>query len=634
MHSSLPLRILVVSITLLVLPLFIVAIWEFGLGYQEALKNAKSRLVEVSTEKNIEVSKLETTTSHFLAGTSYLMHMDKLIKDLPSPAVNHQLADLAKITGIRRLGIAIGNENDHKLMVDVANSTPSHVGTYHTGFLAPGRFVHSRFASFLTNEIFPPHEKMLMTLWLVSPADKKTGPVIFFAIVPIESNLKKIMTPLYHPYKVEVALLTKDKIVFAASNTQLERHYFEPLSAEKKAAIDISQQFGNLPLAEHSLKSEPVPEKGFFIFTFNNEQQMAYAEKVPDSETMVIAYTNLKNVFAFAKKQFRTVLLTYVAVFVAGALIVILLTWRMARPFHHLSYVMNSVKSKQLNSRYKKDMFGFEINVLGQIFNETIESLLQQMKNVQDERVKREMLEQEFKIGREVQMQLLPQKMPQIPHISLASAFIPAKEVGGDFYDAFINHEGDLIISIADTSGKGISACLYSLGVRSLLRGFGKKTSSLSEIVIETNNFFYEEAGDSGMFVTLFIASLNLQTGLFRYYSCGHNPPILKRNDGSMQLLSSDGLALGLSKIEKIEEKTLELKKGDLIFLYTDGVTETINTDNELYGMKKLKQFLKKMPAPIQNSLIADLLADLRDFANSAPQYDDITIVVLEMEKN
>ena len=122
--------------------------------------------------------------------------------------------------------------------------------------------------------------------------------------------------------------------------------------------------------------------------------------------------------------------------------------------------------------------FGFEINDLGEIFNEMLISMRSYMKRAEDEKAKREAIAQELKIGHEVQLQILPESMPYYPKSEIADYFISAKEVGGDFYDVFLQEAAEgqkLFFVIADVSGKGISACLYSLGVSSLIRGFGKE---------------------------------------------------------------------------------------------------------------------------------------------------------------
>ena len=308
------------------------------------------------------------------------------------------------------------------------------------------------------------------------------------------------------------------------------------------------------------------------------------------------------------------------------------LTRRMARPLKALCGVMESVGEGDLRARFRNDFMGFEINVLGKNFNRMIDSLLKHMEEAKNQRVARELLVQELKIGHEIQKSILPREMPEVPGLDIAAGFLAAQEVAGDFYDLFYKQEQNrLVLAIADASGKGVSACLYSLCVRSMLRSFASTQDDLSETIRATNNLFCQDTGDTGTFVTAWVASLDMNTRQLHYSSCGHPPAILKRKNGSIEELSTPNMALGVMPFEQISSASIQLFSGDLLILYTDGLLEAHDPKMQLFGKARILEIVNALPETSAEEMIQIFLNKVALFAREAAQFDDLTLLIVRI---
>ena len=240
-------------------------------------------------------------------------------------------------------------------------------------------------------------------------------------------------------------------------------------------------------------------------------------------------------------------------------------------------------------------------------------------------------LQHDLNISREIQQAILPKKFPPFPeepNFDIYASMVAANEVGGDFYDFFLIDKNRLGFVIGDVSGKGISAALFMAVSRTLIRATGLKGDSVSECMHYANNLLCNESVSS-MFVTVFYGILNTQTGEVDYVNAGHNPPYLLSANGIKKVEMTDGLALGVMDDFSFESKKLHLKKGDQLLLYTDGVVEAIDLEENAYEEEKFENFLQKnLNHPVE-TIIKKSFADVNDFVNGAPQSDDITLLGL-----
>jgi sigma-B regulation protein RsbU (phosphoserine phosphatase) len=238
----------------------------------------------------------------------------------------------------------------------------------------------------------------------------------------------------------------------------------------------------------------------------------------------------------------------------------------------------------------------------------------------------REKLAEELRIGHDIQASLLPSHVPGLAGIDIATGILPAREVNGDFYDLFRLESGKLLIVVCDMAGKGISACLYSVGLRSMIRSFARLSEDVAEIVRQTNDLFWLDAHESSMFATLWLGIYDPIKHLLVYCSQGH-PPALLRRGTHLQQLWTDGIALGAQKVEVIPTKEITLHKDDLLIFYTDGVIEAHDPYKQLYGKKRLEEFLLRKKRETAQQIVDQLIEEVHVFSQGAPQHDDITLI-------
>ena len=241
-----------------------------------------------------------------------------------------------------------------------------------------------------------------------------------------------------------------------------------------------------------------------------------------------------------------------------------------------------------------------------------------------------ERTEYEMETARGIQQSFLPESPPRIDGFELAALNLPARQVGGDFYDFIPVPEGKWGIIIADVSGKGVPAALFMALSRTLVRANVADNRTAAQAMQKANHLISQEA-KMGMFVTLFYAVLNPEKRLLQYVNAGHNPPfVIKKNSGDVILLRANGIAMGVMDEVSLEQKEIELASNDIVVFYTDGITEAINGAGEQFGEKRLIETINQnMDLPVKD-LIGRVKDDVFAFAQGQPQHDDFTMVLLK----
>lgn len=245
----------------------------------------------------------------------------------------------------------------------------------------------------------------------------------------------------------------------------------------------------------------------------------------------------------------------------------------------------------------------------------------------------KETIESELKIAREIQLSIVPKIFPPFPdrpEFDVYAVLHPAKEVGGDLYDFFLIDDEHICFTIGDVSGKGVPASLFMAVTKTLIKAKTEKITPPDEILFKVNNELYQE-NDSMMFVTVFVGILNIKTGEVVYSNGGHNSPYLIRKNGDIKMLEKvGGRLLGISENAPYKKNSFTLQSGDLLFLYTDGVTEAMDVNEKLFSEKKLEETLKRIYHQSPQDITQGVLSEIEKFANGANQSDDITIMILK----
>jgi sigma-B regulation protein RsbU (phosphoserine phosphatase) len=247
----------------------------------------------------------------------------------------------------------------------------------------------------------------------------------------------------------------------------------------------------------------------------------------------------------------------------------------------------------------------------------------------------KERMQEELNVGRNIQMSMVPQTFPPFPErkeFSIHAALHPAREVGGDFYDFFFIDENRLCICIGDVSGKGVPAALFMAVTRTLIKARATDDISTASIMTRVNDELSRD-NKQYMFVTVFIAILNVVTGKLTYTNAGHNPPYIRRAAGELVRLDTrHGVVLGASPGLAYKEDRIQMQKEDLLFMYTDGITEARNTDKAFFGEDRLATILAQHDYESVEATVKHIVKQAKSFENGAEQFDDITVMALKYE--
>ncbi len=274
-----------------------------------------------------------------------------------------------------------------------------------------------------------------------------------------------------------------------------------------------------------------------------------------------------------------------------------------------------------------------EIGQLAGSFNKMAGDLQQYVKELAHTTAEKQKIQSELTIAKQIQSSMLPRIFPAFPDrkdFDIYALMDPAKEIGGDFYDFFFVDNNNLALVMSDVSGKGISAALIMVIAKTLIKNQMQAGSSPAEAFEIVNNQLFEN-NDAGMFVTSFAGVINLRTGKFTYANAGHNPPLIYKDETDKYewLKKPRGFVLGGMKNMKYTDSVLSIAKGDLLYLYTDGVTEAMNPANELFSEERLENILNDPNTKKLNlkELITSLRKDIDIFADGAERADDITML-------
>ncbi len=255
-----------------------------------------------------------------------------------------------------------------------------------------------------------------------------------------------------------------------------------------------------------------------------------------------------------------------------------------------------------------------------------------------EQAIARERLESELETARKIQEKLLPHAMPDVPGFEIAGISLPSQQVGGDYFDFLDMGDGQLGIAIADVSGKGIPAALLMANLQASLHAQVIRPGEVAEVTARINDLLVKST-DSNMFATFFYGILDRHRSLFASTNAGHNPPLLMRHDGRVERLEAGGLLLGFMADQQYVQNTIGLEEGDVLVLFTDGITEAVDSSLEtmadnLFGEERLIQVIKRHRTGTAREMQNAILAAINDFAGNSPQSDDITLVVIKKGKN
>ena len=418
----------------------------------------------------------------------------------------------------------------------------------------------------------------------------------------------------------------------------------------EETSVDIIEIMGTQVILE--METEAQNQKNVVWHRGGtNEDYVLAGKKIAQTNLFLIEYADMKkateayhenmnerlsqfeDLQAKADRIVKNMLFAFVLLFIVVFLLIVvvsrIISLKITRPVQKLMEDVSEIGEGNLE--HKVDIHtGDELEQLGSVFNSMTDSLKEYMEHLKCAVTEKERIATELNVASSIQRNLLPDKVfSEEESFDICAFMQPAKEVGGDYYDYFMTDERHLVAVIADVSGKGVPAALFMMRGKTLMHSQAAFLSSPAEIMQKVNRELCEN-NEEMMFITSFLCILDLVTGELTYVNAGHNPPLIYRKETKNSRYIKDEAELVLAVMEDIEYKkySLWLKPGDRLFLYTDGVTEAMNEQGDLYGDNYLEEVLngEECKELYGKALLQAVKESIRAFSGKAEQADDITM--------
>lgn len=336
--------------------------------------------------------------------------------------------------------------------------------------------------------------------------------------------------------------------------------------------------------------------------------------------------------FADIEDLNRKVLFIGIAGFVFLLFAIALISGTITRPLRHLDRTASEIAQGNLDAELPLVSVNDEIGRLTRSFANMKVALKEHMNNLAATTAAKERIESELKIARTIQMSFLPKGFPSFQEREEFDVFAtlePAREVGGDLYDFSLLDDSHLFFAIGDVSDKGVPAALFMAVTKTLLKGMAELRLPPSEILERVNLELCRE-NDSMMFVTVFCGILNFKSGQLTYSNAGHEPPLLLRPGmGPEWMELPPGLVLGVDEDSRYETRELRLQTQELVLTYTDGVTEAVNIEQQLFSSNRLRSVLETIPVSSAERMVQAVADAVKEYSSGAQQADDITVMAV-----
>ena len=332
---------------------------------------------------------------------------------------------------------------------------------------------------------------------------------------------------------------------------------------------------------------------------------------------------------AMASRDVSLKVMTAMQILIFGALFILifyLVRKLVVRNIHKINESLSAITEGNLDTVVDVRSH-LEFDSLSNDINATVDTLKRYIKEAE------ERIDAELAFAKAIQHSALPTVHPLYDNrkeFDIFASMHTAKEVGGDFYDFYFIDEDHLAFLIADVSGKGIPAAMFMMRSKTIIKSYAESGMSVEEVFTLANEKLCE-GNDAGMFVTAWMGILNIRNGKVLFANAGHNHPLVKHSDGTFEYLKSRaGFVLAGMEGVRYRKNELVLEPGDAIYLYTDGVTEATDLNEELYGEDRLHSILEKYKDETMEVICSEIKKDVDLFAGEAPQFDDITMLALK----
>ena len=272
-----------------------------------------------------------------------------------------------------------------------------------------------------------------------------------------------------------------------------------------------------------------------------------------------------------------------------------------------------------------------EIGELSESFVKMEEEIINYTEKIEQATTEREKLNAELSVASTIQLEALPKKTLNDHKVLIEASIKSAKEVGGDFYDYFYIDDNHLAVIVSDVSGKGVPAALFMMRAKELIKSKLIMNKNIEDVCFEVNNELLEN-NDAGLFITAFIGILDFEKLEFEIVNCGHERPYIIRNDNVERYEVESNFILGGLEDYKYIKNVIKLDKGNIVFIHTDGLNESINDEREEFGYDRIIEALKVNSKNRLSEMLEELSKELNTFTNNADAFDDVTMLVLELK--
>lgn len=605
--------------------------------------------------------------------------------DLPQKGNSQLSAQLLKSAKLQEVSDAVGQEllklgNIQDLLVQYNKHNDMVSSTYiatKTGWMIQADYI--AYSKYEKDSLEPKAYEAAQRPWYQKAVRAKPGEVIYTQIIrDIHLGGECIVSaqPVYHKGEVVAVvgvgsyLQTVNEAVL---NTKIGEKGYAFLVNEEGQIIVSPQKEGdtavhaqqeadlressNLELAQTAVHMV-AGEKGICKLKIDGKEvYLAYAP-LPNLKWSFATVMGEKEVVAPAKKMEQNILnltkevsqkqseaigkmlATFVVIVFAATILIciasIFFTGRITEPIRLLTKEVARMDERRLGEKIQIKT-GDEVEELGNAFNEMTAQIQNYIKNVELITAEKERIKTEIQVASRLQADMLPDSADTFldrTEFILKASMIPAKGVGGDFYDFFLVDEDHLALVMADVSGKGVPAALFMVLSRTLIRSHVSTEVNLETIIAEVNEKLCRD-NKNGMFVTAWVGILTISTGKVTFVNAGHCNPLVQKADGACTYESMhSGFVLAGMEGSKYRQGTIRLQEGDTLFLYTDGVTEATNCQGELYGEGRLKECMIKAGKQSPQVLLDKIWEDVLYFQGEMEQFDDITMLGITYQQN
>ena len=363
---------------------------------------------------------------------------------------------------------------------------------------------------------------------------------------------------------------------------------------------------------------------GITYITYHGKKYVPFYRKLRNGMVFVICVPKWE-MFKDINMYYRYMLMVLLLIgFIIPAFLFFSLKKNIINPIEKLTNIANKIsKGEDVSIKIEKpEEFAHLASTFDKMTND--------IKSITQERAK---INSELSIAKSIQSSSLPNVFPPFPsrnEFNIYASMVAAKEVGGDFYDFFLIDDSKFMFLIADVSGKGIPAALFMMTVKTLINNVSQMKYSPKELIKIINNKICQ-TNKQGFFVTVLIGITDINTGETSIINCGHNLPLLKRKGGNYEYLQlASNIVLGVFEDTEFEIYDTIMNPGDIIYLYTDGVTEAINKDNEMFGEERLYNCLNNINSTELPEIANKVKESINEFVNSYAQSDDITMLIFK----